>query len=165
MMKKILTRNSLRPEDLKFVLMVGGSTYIPYVRKRVEELMGIAVNTSIDPTNAIAVGAAYFAGTKEFKADGGPVKSPSKSRRLKIRAVYNHNSQESKETFTAKIEGDVSGLFYRIYSEDGAFDTGLKALSTRITEDLPLREGAFNLFQFRILDAQNNPVDVGFDSI
>jgi hypothetical protein len=52
MMKKILTRNSLRPKDLKFVLMVGGGTYIPYIRKHVEELMGIVVNTSIDPTNA-----------------------------------------------------------------------------------------------------------------
>jgi molecular chaperone DnaK len=164
-MKKILTRNSLRPEDLKFVLMVGGSTYIPYVRKRIEELMGIAVNTWIDPTNAIAIGAAYFAGTKEFRADSESVKTPSKSRQLKIRTVYNRNSQESEETFTAKIEGDVSGLFYRIYGEDGAFDSGLKALSTRITEDLPLTQGAFNLFQFRILDAQNNPIDVGFDSI
>jgi len=51
MMRKILTRNSLRPEDLKFILMVGGGAYIPFVRKRVEEVMGISVNTSIDPTN------------------------------------------------------------------------------------------------------------------
>ena len=29
MLKKILTRNSLRPEDLQFVLMVGGSTLHP----------------------------------------------------------------------------------------------------------------------------------------
>ena len=65
MMKKILTRNSLGSNDIEFILMVGGSTLIPYVRTRVEELMGIKVNTSIDPTNAIAVGAAYFAGTKE----------------------------------------------------------------------------------------------------
>ena len=28
--------------------------------------MGIPVNTSIDPTNAVVVGAAYFAGTKEL---------------------------------------------------------------------------------------------------
>ncbi|RON13054.1 Hsp70 family protein [Pseudomonas frederiksbergensis] len=165
MMKKILTRNSLRPEDLKFVLMVGGGTYIPYVRKRIEELMGIPVNTSIDPSNAIAIGAAYFAGTKEFKAGGDTVKVPSNSRQLKIRQVYNRNSQESEETFSAKVEGDISSLFYRIYSEDGAFDSGLKALSNRIMEDLPLREGAFNLFQFRILDVQNNPIDVGLDSI
>ncbi len=165
MMKKILTRNSLRPEDLEFVLMVGGGTYIPCVRKRVEEVIGVPVNTSIDPTNAIAVGAAYFAGTKEFKTEEITRKERVGSRQIKIRAVYNRNSQEMEETFNAKIEGDISGLFYRISSEDGSYDSGLKALSTRISEDLPLHSGAFNLFQFRVLDAQNNAVDVGFDSI
>src|SRR5690606_37309222 len=39
MIKKILVRNSLKPSDIQFTLMVGGSTYIPYVRKRVEEIL------------------------------------------------------------------------------------------------------------------------------
>lgn len=69
MMKRIVTRNSLQPSDLKFVLMVGGATYSPYVRSRIEQLMGIPVNTSIDPTNAVVVGAAYFAGTKEIASE------------------------------------------------------------------------------------------------
>jgi molecular chaperone DnaK len=165
MMKKILTRNSLRPADLGFVLMVGGSTYVPYVRKRIEELMGIPVNTSIDPTNAIAVGAAYFAGTREIRADAGTQKVPPNARNLKVRAVYNRNSQESEELFSARIEGQLDGLFYRISSDDGAFDSGLQKLTTRISEDLPLREGAFNIFYFRILDVRNNALDVGFDTI
>ncbi len=164
MMKKILTRNSLQSTDLKFILMVGGSTYSPYVRKRVEEMMNISVNTSIDPTNAIAIGAAYFAGSKEFRAESN-AKKPTKNALIKMRAVYNRNSQESEETFTAKIDGETAGLFYRITSDDGSFDSGLKPLSQRIAEDLPLREGAFNLFTFRILDEKNDVKDVGFDSI
>jgi len=42
MIKSILTRNSLVAGDVQFILMVGGSTYIPYVRKRIEELLEIA---------------------------------------------------------------------------------------------------------------------------
>lgn len=163
MVKKILTRNSLQPSDLKFLLMVGGSTYIPYVRKRVQEVMGIAVNTSIDPTNAIAVGAAYFAGTKE-KAQVSEARKVSTSP-LKIRTAYNKTSQEAEEAFTAKVEGDLSGLQYRIVSEDGAFDSGLKALGPRIVEDLPLRAGAYNLFTLRVLDAQGNQVSIDVDAI
>jgi molecular chaperone DnaK len=64
MLRTILTRNSLQPSDLKFVLMVGGSTYIPLVRNRIKELLGIPVNTDIDPTNAIVIGAAYYASNK-----------------------------------------------------------------------------------------------------
>lgn len=163
MMRKILTRNSLQPGDLKFVLMVGGSTYIPFVRKRVEEVMGIEVNTSIDPTNAIAIGAAYFAGTKEKSSAGASatrVKSP-----FKIRATYNKASQEKEETFSAKFEGELAGLHYRIVSDDGSFDSGLKKLTQRIMEDLPLREGAFNLFQLKVLDANGNVVPIDLDTI
>jgi molecular chaperone DnaK len=164
MMRRILTRNSLQPADLKFILMVGGSTYIPYVRERVEESMAIPVNTRIDPTNAIAVGAAYFAGTKE-KAK---VKETEKSQLagiLKIKASYNKTSQDNEETFTAKVEGDTFGAQYRISSEDGAYDSGLKQLGPRIVEDLPLRESAYNLFKLRLFDGRGNQMPLDFDLI
>jgi molecular chaperone DnaK len=162
-MKQILTRNSLQSNDLKFILMVGGSTFVPYVRKRVEEVMGIPVNTSIDPTNAITVGAAYFAGTKEkLQSDSTQPKVQSK---LKIRASYQKSSQEKEETFTAKIEGVLDGLQYRITNDDGSYDSGLKKLGARIVEDLPLREGAFNIFTLKIVDAQGNIVPIDFDAI
>lgn len=165
MMKKILTRNSLRPSDISFILMVGGGAYIPYVRNHVSELMQIEVNTSIDPTNAIAVGAAFFAGTKELLRDE-TASSPSSSKtKLKIKAVYNKNTQENEEIFNAKVEGDLTGLFYRISSDDGSFDSGLKNMTARISEDLPLREGAFNLFHFKVFDSQNNLVTTDFELI
>lgn len=163
MMKKILTRNSLQPNDLKFILMVGGSSFIPYVRKRVEEVMGISVNTGIDPTNAIVIGAAYFAGTKEKSKDAGQTKQINS--KLKIRASYNKSSQEFEEPFSARIEGEINGLQYRISSEDGSFDSGLKKLSSRILEDLPLREGAFNLFTFKVVDSEGNFVPIDLDTI
>ncbi len=161
--KQILIRNSLQPADLEFILMVGGTTFIPYVRKRVEEVMGISINTSIDPTNAIGIGAAYFAGTKE-KSSTQTVKEKINNN-LKVRVSYNKNSQESEEPFTAKFEGDIEGLEYRIINEDGSFDSGLKKLNVRILEDLPLREGAFNLFNLKIFDAQGNLVPIDFDTI
>ncbi|MCS0585339.1 Hsp70 family protein [Massilia pinisoli] len=164
MVKRILTRNKLQPSDLQFALMVGGSTYIPYVRRRVQEVLGIAVNTDIDPTNAIAVGAAYFAGTKEKQrdAEAGADRDASP---LKIRMVYNKTSQETEETFTARVEGDLDGMQYRIVGNDGSFDSGLKRLASRIMEDLPLREGAYNIFTFKVFDAQGTQVRLDEDAI
>lgn len=164
MMKQMLTRNSLQPEDLQFVLMVGGSTYIPFVRKRIGEIMGVAVNTGIDPTNAVAIGAAYFAGNKENTQERAP-QANSKVSPLKIRASYSRNSQDTEEMFSAKIEGDLAGMQYRIIGEDGAYDSGLKTLTGRISEDLPLREGEFNLFTLKVCDAQGNLVRLDVDQI
>ena len=165
MLKKILTRNSLRPEDLKFVLMVGGSTYIPFVRKRIEELLGIPVNTGIAPTNAIVAGAAYFAATKEVDLGEGPAQRTSRPDDLKVKVAYNRASQEQEEILSAKVEGDVTDLFYRINREDGGYNSGLKKLTTRLNEDLPLQADAYNLFSFTIYDASNNPIPTDLDSI
>lgn len=162
-MKQILTRNSLQPNDLKFILMVGGSTFTPYVRKRVEEVMGIPVNTGIDPTNAIAIGAAYFAGTKDKGQSDSSV--PKIQSKLKIKASYQKASQEKEEPFMARIDGSLDGLQYRIINDDGSYDSGLKKLSARIVEDLPLREGAFNIFTLKIVDPQGNVVPIDFDAI
>lgn len=166
MLKQILTRNSLRAEDLEFTLMVGGSTLIPYVRQRAEELLGIKVNTSIDPTNAIVIGAAYFAATKELKL-GGPKadKSVATSSGLKVKVSYQRASQEDEELFSAKIEGDTDGLFYRITRKDGAFDSGLREVKRKVVEDLPLEEGAFNCFTFKIYNSSNDEIPCGVETI
>ena len=164
MLKRILTRNSLRPQDLKFVLMVGGSTYIPFVRKRVEELLGIPVNTGINPTNAIVVGAAYFAASKEIDL-GKPAEPAGKVGVLRVKAAYNRTSQDAEEIFSAKVEGNVEGLCYRITRADGGYDSGLKTLASRISEDLPLQEGAYNLFALKIFDGSGNHVAADVDPI
>jgi molecular chaperone DnaK len=165
MMKKILTRKTLQPKDLKFVLMVGGSTYIPFVRKHVQEVMGIPVNTDIDPTNAIVIGAAFFAGSKQKSRGDSDALSNKNQYSIKVRPIYERNSQEDEELFAAKIRGDITGMTYRIYSEDGAFDSGTKKLKNRITEDLPLRKKEHNLFQFEIRNAEGNVVKTGINQI
>ncbi|NID13517.1 Hsp70 family protein [Fibrivirga algicola] len=157
MIKKILTRNSLMPSDVQFTLMVGGSTYIPYVRKRVEEVLQIGVICDIDPTTAVAIGAAYYAATKPKE-----VREVSKEKiqsRISIKAAYEKVSKEREEIFSARVTGSLDDLFYRIMREDGGFDTGLKTLTERINEDLPLVEGVYNFFKLSIYDRHNNIIE------
>jgi len=163
MIKKIITRNSLKPSDLEFVLMVGGSTYIPFVRNRVEEVLQIRSNCEIDPTTAVAVGAAYYAATKQksFKNEDKSNQNSS----ISIKASYNKASKEKEELFAARVSGDLSGLNYRIVRQDGGFDSGLKKLTERINEDLPLVSGTFNFFTLSVYDQQNNVVQTDLEQI
>ena len=163
MIKKILVRNSLKSSDIVFTLMVGGSTYIPFVRKRVEEILQIPVNCNVDPTTAIAIGAAYFAGTKEKNFENIATKKSASG--LKIKFAYSKTSVENEEMLAGKFEGDINGYFYRIIREDKGFDSGVKPLTARISEDLPLVKDAYNYFKFTILDSQNNIVDADIDII
>jgi len=82
-----------------------------------------------------------------------------------VRASYNRASQEIEELFSARIDGKTDGLYYRITRDDRAFDSGLKNLTARIVEDLPLQREAFNIFSFRIFDSANNSVPADFETI
>lgn len=163
MIKTILTRNSLTSNDIQFNLMVGGSTFIPFVRQHVEEVLQIPANCEIDPTTAVSVGAAYYAATKQRELSKDQVEK--KQTAISVKASYNKASKETDELFAARIEGDTEGLFYKIVRQDGGFDSGLKELSARINEDLPLVENTYNFFTLTVYDSQNNVVETNFEPI
>ena len=162
MIKKILTRNSLKPIDLQFTLMVGGSTYIPYVRSRVEEVLQIPANCEIDPTTAVAIGAAYYSATKPKELEKTGTKAKTS---ISIKTSYNKASKEKDELFSARVTGSTDGLSYRITRQDGGFDSGMKKLLERISEDLPLVDGAFNFFSLVVYDSQNNIIETDIEPI
>lgn len=163
MVRKILARNSLKPNEIQFTLMVGGSSYIPYVRQRVEEILQIPINCEIDPTTAVAVGAAYYASTKPKQLEQSD--KTKKEVRISIKAAYQKTSREKEELFSARITGRVDKLFYRLTRDDGGFDTGLKKLTERINEDLPLVENAYNYFKLTIYDSDSNVIETDIDPI
>ncbi|MFO1486703.1 MAG: Hsp70 family protein [Verrucomicrobiaceae bacterium] len=158
MIKAILTRNNLSSKDLNFVLMVGGSTLVPLVRQRVGELLNIPVVTDIDPTTAIVVGAAYFAGTQPIQTKITSDNAAAAKAKFNIKAVYERQTRDVEIPFSAKVEGEFHGLNYRIVRADGGFDSGNKPLTGRIFEDLPLEQDAYNTFEFRTTDAAGNQI-------
>lgn len=170
MIHSIITRNGLEPQDLRFVLMVGGSTYIPKVRTQLASELGVEINCNIDPTTAVGIGAAHYAATRVMRSVApmvGEAASDSEAPQadLQVKMAYQRASTEDAEYFTATIKGEINGLFYRIVREDKGFDSGLKAVAARIEEDLSLVANAFNYFSITIYDAQNNPVKTDLPTI
>ncbi|HJT74583.1 MAG TPA: Hsp70 family protein, partial [Chitinophaga sp.] len=163
MVKNILSRNKLQAKDILFTLMVGGSTYIPFVRQRTEEQLQIPINCEIDPVTAVAAGAAHYAATRPKLTNNSNISKSSS--RLSIKTTYAKTSKEKEELFLAKITGDTTHCSYRITRADGGFDTGLKQLTERISEYLPLVENTFNYFQLTVHDRESNTVEMHSEMI
>ncbi len=68
--RRCLEDAKLRREDITDVLLVGGSSRVPLVRRRVEELFGRLPVASVDPDEVVAVGAAVQAHILEGKTTG-----------------------------------------------------------------------------------------------
>ncbi len=60
--KRALRDAGLRPDDIDEVVLVGGSTRMPMVKRLVEDLIGIEPNENVNPDEVVAVGAAIQAG-------------------------------------------------------------------------------------------------------
>ncbi|KAG9395339.1 Mitochondrial Heat shock protein 70 [Carpediemonas membranifera] len=60
--KAALKDAGLTPADVDEVILVGGMTRMPLVQQRVEKLFGKAANTSVDPDEVVALGAAIQGG-------------------------------------------------------------------------------------------------------
>ncbi len=59
--RQALQDAGLKPNEIDEVVMVGGSTRIPLVRQRVQELFGRVPHTELDPDEVVALGAAVQA--------------------------------------------------------------------------------------------------------
>ena len=55
--RSVLSDAKLQPKDIDKIILIGGQTRMPLVRKFVEDLMGKKVSTSIDPMECVAIGA------------------------------------------------------------------------------------------------------------
>ncbi|ELA42912.1 uncharacterized protein VICG_00227 [Vittaforma corneae ATCC 50505] len=60
----------LEKKDIKHVILVGGMTKMPYIRKLVKEIFGTDPITDVDPDEAVAQGAAIQAGILCGSVDG-----------------------------------------------------------------------------------------------
>lgn len=60
--KQALKDAKLQPKDIDHIVLVGGTTRIPYVQKKVEDIFGKKPKRNVDPMECVAIGAAIQGG-------------------------------------------------------------------------------------------------------
>lgn len=55
---KVLNDSKLEPKNIDKIILIGGMTRMPLIRKTIEDLMGKPAETGVDPMECVAVGAA-----------------------------------------------------------------------------------------------------------
>lgn len=159
----IIQRNQLSNSDLKCILMIGGSTYIPLVRNKLNTKYRIEINTSLDPTTAVVIGAAYYGGLKPktvkventaSRSNGFNSNTSKNSPSFKF--AYERTVRESNAIFLAVGSNYADDNQYRINRQDGGFDSGMLPMKKQISATLPLVANAHNVFEFNLFDNNSN---------
>ena len=67
--KQALKDAKLKASDIDHIVLVGGTTRIPYVKKKVEDIFGKPPKRDVDPMECVAIGAAIQAGVLSGDVD------------------------------------------------------------------------------------------------
>ncbi|MBD3581628.1 Hsp70 family protein [Flavobacterium selenitireducens] len=159
LVEKLVQSNGLRFSDIERIILVGGTTYIPYVRRELHERSGVVVDSGIDPTTAVVIGAAYYAGSKpsaakaEFEPETGSDASPS----ISAEFIFEPNSQDSEELLACIVPPNFQG-YYRITRADGGYDSGMQPMTGKFSVFVPLLQKATNLFSVGLFDQNQQSV-------
>ena len=60
--RRVLADAKLQPQEINKLILIGGMTRMPLVRKSVEEIVGVSAERGVDPMECVAVGAAIQGG-------------------------------------------------------------------------------------------------------
>jgi molecular chaperone DnaK len=162
--KGLLKRNNLKGSDLGALILVGGPTYSPILRRMLKEQITDKVDTSVDPMTVVAKGAALFASTISVSDE---IKETTRDKtKLQLDIKYEATTVELEEMINLKVlKEKTTGIFpEKIYADlvrfDGAWSSGKKLISVKATiVDLLLVEGRSNSFEINVYDEAGNKLE------
>ncbi len=160
----LLKRNNLKGTDLAALILVGGPTYSPILRRMLKEQVTEKVDTSVDPMTVVAKGAALFASTLSISEDLKEVHRDKTKLQLEIK--YESTTVETEEMVSIKIlpdktEGAIpEKVFVDLVRKPEGFSSGKKLISNKATlVELFLEENCTNEFEIIAYDNQGNKIE------
>jgi molecular chaperone DnaK len=151
----LLRRNNLDGQSLTALLLVGGPTYSPILRRMLAEQIA-KPDLSVDPMTVVAKGAALFASTVSV-SDEIREKSRDKSK-IQLEFGYESTTVEDEEFVTVKILKDktIGEMPDKIFVDVVRSDTSWASGKTEINDSgdvievnlLPGKPNAFNVLTY-----------------
>lgn len=161
--KDLIQRNNLSGEKLDSLILVGGPTYSPILRKMLAEQIK-EPDTSVDPMTAVAKGAALYASTIDVSDE---IKEATRDKsKIQLDIGYESSTVETEEWVTLKIlpektDGHIpEKVFAEIIRGDKAWSSGNIIINENgeIIE-VKLIEGKPNSFEVILFDEAGNKIE------
>ncbi|MDF1866878.1 MAG: Hsp70 family protein [Saprospiraceae bacterium] len=157
---RLLERNNLKGSNLDSLILVGGPTFSPVLRRMLEEQI-CKPDTSADPMTVVSKGAALYASTIDVSEE---VREQTRDKtKIQLDIGSESSTVETEEFVPIKIlaektEGKIPDhVFAEITRSDKAWSSGKIEINT-IGEvvEIQLNEGKNNVFEVVLYDNKGN---------
>ena len=161
--KELIKRNNLKGSDLGALILVGGPTYSPILRRMLKEQITDKVDTTVDPMTAVAKGAALFASTLSVSSE--VLEASRDKTKLQLDVNYYATTVEMAENVNIKVlkEKTIGTFPTKIYADvvrfDGAWSSGKKIIGEKVTMVEVLLEKGSNSFDIIVYDEEGNKLE------
>jgi len=159
--KKLIEKNNMIAKDLNTILLVGGPTYIPFIRKKIKSELNENIDTSLDPMTVVAYGAAIYASTKVLPKN---IKKRDITK-IQVELAYPETTAELEVLFGLKIEEQYlakytkSKLSFQLKRQDLAWQSGMVEIKNGVaTQRIKLLENKTNVFYLELFDEHGNKI-------
>ncbi len=171
--KNLLSRNNLNGSQISKIILVGGPTKCPVIRRMLTEQISAEVDCSIDPMTPVAVGAALYASTIDVDSslhpDSASDSVSGEKKVVRLNLGYESTSIEDREWVTLAIDdknSDCESLQVEVISSDETWSTGRLSIDRvgNVFEAELMKKGKPNAFSIRAFDKTGSRVSIFPDS-
>lgn len=169
-----LTKNTIKEagfknEAIKKIILVGGTTIIPSIRKRLEDELNIKVDSSVDPLTVVAQGACIFAISQRIPKEYlNEEKKKTTQGMHNISLNYATLTSDTEELVTGSIEGlaDKEDYFVQVQADSGTWNgQKTKVNKGKFSYVVKVQKNKENLYWIYLFDSKSNPVKISQDSL
>lgn len=144
--KTLMLRNNIGYGKLSHLILIGGPTYIPLLRKMLSEQVTENVETRIDPMTAVAQGASIYASTLPVKRE---LYGTDNDVDINLNVDFEGTSIASETYVTIKTDNAYSNLEIRLVRRSDGWDSGYSKIGEQgglvVAELLPNMPNVFRI--------------------
>jgi molecular chaperone DnaK len=148
--RQVLDRNGVSPAELKRLVLVGGPTLTPCLPAIIESDLGVDARHFVDPSKAVAIGAAIYASTQRIPAG---LRRAAESSGPSLDLSYEPMTNDPRPLVAGQLKGQLTPGSWnvRISAETGDFASGPIALRAgSFATRVQLRPNSLNAFEFAV---------------
>lgn len=153
--QKTINEAGIRAEAVNKIILVGGPTQLPFIKKRLESQLSIAVDTSSDPLTAVARGACIFAMGQTIPEDFLEARIFDKTA-YEVKINYESLTSESDEMVVGVFPALVAArddYFVQIQSQDNTFNSGkIRLKEGKFVCSVAVAQNRLNLYYLYLFD-------------
>ena len=172
MCRDVMQQKQLGPGNIDKILLVGGPTLTPYLRKRLldpENGLGIPLAFEKDPLTIVAQGAAIFASSQRIDLEDDDDPDVAYSIQLEYKPLGSDPEPPVAGKIISRDGADLSSFTIEFVNESvrpewRSGKVGLSPIGAFMTQ-LFAEKGIENLFRIELCDARGGPVPVSPDSM